>query len=139
MLLSKAIRLGAMVTPQCFKEYYDRETGATCALGAAARTVLRVKGLEGAFWQDEAQIARSCELALRVQYPWCCEKSPVLCPECRAEGESPAHVIGHLNDYHRWSREAIADWVETLEREVPEAPGKHATEAAAICTVQVDI
>ena len=25
------------------------------------------------------------------------------------------HIIVHLNDYHGWSREQIADWLETLD------------------------
>jgi hypothetical protein len=24
-------------------------------------------------------------------------------------------TIAHLNDYHKWTREQIADWVETME------------------------
>lgn len=38
---------------------------------------------------------------------------PVL-PECR-EPYQLALLVIHLNDVHRWSREAIADWLDTLE------------------------
>jgi hypothetical protein len=46
---------------------------------------------------------------------WCVAKTPVRCPRCGREEEKPFHIIIHLNDHHRWSREAIADWVEVLE------------------------
>lgn len=35
---------------------------------------------------------------------------------CRIEGSHPvANLIMHLNDHHAWTRERIADWLETLD------------------------
>ena len=48
------------------------------------------------------------------RFPWCIENSRVYCPQCLLKLQNPAEVIVHLNDHHHWSREAIADWVETL-------------------------
>jgi hypothetical protein len=60
MRLSQAIRLGAKLSPQCFGRFYDKETQATCALGAAT----------------EALRAR---LHLEEQYPRSLDISPVNC------------------------------------------------------------
>ncbi len=94
MRLSEAIRLGAMLHPQTYRDYRTRDahgvTG-TCALGAA----------EEAGFPDPMTYLHE----LRT---WC--------PGCPANGPLPA-VIAHLNDQHRWTREAIADWVETIEPE----------------------
>jgi hypothetical protein len=59
-------------------------------------------------------------------------KQVVTCPACKngeikgitnseymaTTGESLMSVIIHLNDRHKWTREAIADWIETLD-EIP--------------------
>lgn len=40
------------------------------------------------------------------------------CPDARpevAQNSSVEHLIPHLNDRHEWTREAIADWLETLD------------------------
>lgn len=36
------------------------------------------------------------------------------CPLCNNDGSSLTNTIIHLNDDHKWSRERIADWLETL-------------------------
>lgn len=35
------------------------------------------------------------------------------------------HLVAHLNDTHRWTREQIADWIEGVEREVFETNFSH--------------
>lgn len=95
MKLSEAIRLGSMLHPQGFEElrsYQYDDLGAvigmkTCALGAAQAA---------GYWLDDICITR------------------LQCPAC-ATVEWLDNLIPHLNDDHRWTREAIADWVETLE------------------------
>jgi hypothetical protein len=87
-----------MLAPQSFKIGYDEKTQATCALVAAVQA---------------AGITSMPDF--RQQYSWCIENWPVRCPACGRKGQSPAAVIVYLNDHHRWSREAIADWVEALE------------------------
>jgi hypothetical protein len=55
------------------------------------------------------------------------------CPAaCVASGYTLWSLIQHLNDSHKWSRERIADWLETLDvdlafpvpSEVPKEPGE---------------
>jgi hypothetical protein len=108
--LSTAIRLGATLHPQGFRRCFQYEEGAviaTCALGAAYaaihvdqfvmddRFVAPTEG-NGPSWQ---------QMLMRN----------VRCPECLE-----AHMasgITHLNDYHRWDRDRIADYVAALEQE----------------------
>ena len=99
MKLSEAIRLGAMLHPQCFGGYYTTDgegrVHATCALEAAARAGYR---------DDRTVLLR-----------------PAHCPACGLGWtEALRAVVAHLNDHHMWTREAIADWVATYETaEVP--------------------
>lgn len=37
------------------------------------------------------------------------------CPEDCDHTDSVWQIVQHLNDYHQWSREEIADWLETLD------------------------
>lgn len=91
MKLSDAIRLGAMMKPQCYGSYHKGK--GSCAIGAALDAV-------GAEECDE-----------EVLWPWL-EKLED-CPVCnQADGET---IIPHLNDKHRWTREQIADFVQTIE------------------------
>ena len=44
-------------------------------------------------------------------------------------------IVPHLNDIHRWSREAIADWVEEQERRhQPSTPEERSHEELAQVT-----
>lgn len=95
MRLSEAIRLGAMLHRQAFGSYSHIDKSgrvfATCALGAA-----RAAGYE----------IESGTLKLSQ------------CPECGDYVWCPAFpLVAHLNDIHQWTRERIADWVETIELE----------------------
>lgn len=102
MKLSEAIRLGAMLHPQCFGSMNrwrdggdlpsavgDDEVIATCALGAA----------EAAGYPDTFSVS----------------SSDMVCPECPQWTNGLEQVVAHLNDRHRWTRERIADWVATVE------------------------
>src|SRR5688500_2999835 len=108
MRLSEAIRLGAMLRPQGFGSLRgcNRQPGTSCALDAAAESLgLDLEVLDG----SEPSHYR----AIVAQYPFLATQR---CPECRLMCDSsPAKVIWHLNDQHRWTREQIADWVETIE------------------------
>lgn len=94
MRLSEAIRLGAMMRPQVFGEYYV--DGGSCAMGAACEAA----GVSG------QQIQR-----YEMQWPDIINAS---CPACTGH-RIWASTIVHLNDDHRWTREQIADWVQTIE------------------------
>ena len=116
MKLSEAIRLGAMMVPQEFGPM--RETGA-CALQTA---LLAVGALpEGTF---------SCYRASRKIWPWL--ERIVSCPICGEGINLGMTTIAHLNDNHLWTREAIADWVATVEpQDIQEEQAKEGEELRA--------
>jgi len=108
--LSEAIRLGAMLRPQavgtCFTFSDAGELFSTCALAAgceAAGWGHTGKELFG-FLDTHFPIVREC-----VPHPLIHDN--VFC--LRA-------IIIQLNDKCGWSRERIADWVETVEAQHPE-------------------
>ncbi len=94
MKLSEAIRLGAMLRPQI--KLRNRSELGTCAFGAAEDAAgMRMESIREWEW---VQARRANE-----------------CPVC-GRGISIANVISeHLNDTHDWTRQQIADWVETIE------------------------
>lgn len=99
---SQAMRLGVMLAPQCFDDAYDRN-GATCAWAAA----LQACGVDIDHYDGAQQ--------------WPIEDVRVPCPACPVGYEIPlTGVVLHLNDEHRWTRERIADFVESAERQHPE-------------------
>jgi hypothetical protein len=111
--LSDAIKLGAMMKPQGFGRIYDGEN--TCAFGAAYDAIGILERLCDEFKRgvhpllsEEGQIRKYYEFT-----GW--RVSRVLCPQCGVS--QPFFAITHLNDDHRWSREAIAGWVESLEKQ----------------------
>jgi len=98
MQLSEAIRLGAMLAPQCFQQAkVIDEFGnvlATCALGAAEQAGFDIDTL------SEVEAAEGVRTA---------------CPACEYWAWTLGGMVAHLNDDHVWTREAIADWVATVE------------------------
>ncbi len=128
MLLSEAMRLGAMLRPQGFgslasiRKRWFRKTVTTCALGAAyeagnfTKTVpiktpqLNSRGT-GLVQEGEALVVPDqwSELLWRR----------VPCPACKDfDVIGPMHriIAMHLNDSHRWTRQQIADWVFSIEQ-----------------------
>ncbi len=113
MKLSEAIRLGAMLRPQAFHTEYDDE--GSCAIGAAFEAVGLRSFLEAGLKDD--------------QDPWVWSNHTFArCPACNKRDEVTS-LIQELNDGHRWTREAIADWVEIIENAQP-APVKVQPEEA---------
>ena len=117
MKLSEAIRLGAMMKPQAFGDYFRggirkrwqrilnflglySAQESSCAWGAA---------LEGGFGYLDSED----DVVYPDEYNWLSE-SIIRCPACHI-GQSTFYLIVHLNDDHRWTRERIADWVESIE------------------------
>jgi hypothetical protein len=93
MTFAEAIRLGSMLRPQGFGSM--RSAAGTCALGAAEEAL-------GRLWCDAFGDHRSLYHA---------------CPACNYAPDRLQIVTpAHLNDTHYWTREQIADWVETIER-----------------------
>jgi len=102
--LSSAIRAGSALGPQAFGEWRD-DNGATCALGAAAAAELGAEyegGINlGEFWPYGDTARTFCPKGC---FPY-----------------SNVHVFGlvvHLNDAHKWTREQIADWLESEEEKL---------------------
>ena len=103
--LSAAIRIGAKMNPQGQRRLYSSEHK-TCALGAA---------LIGIEITPETIMHESYKLLKPI---WPILKNKVVdCPACgyTHEGNGLLDNIWILNDYHDWTREKIADWVETIE------------------------
>lgn len=93
---SEAIRLGCLVSPiQMFDDLYVSDDGReSCVYGAMALG----QGARG--YDDVIDLAEELVVARDED-----------CPEC---GRGDEDTLVHLNDYHRWSRERIADWLEGL-------------------------
>jgi hypothetical protein len=105
MNISDAIREGCKTTYQYFGGGFDGNNG-YCAWGAA------FVGLRGNdTWMEVVHNARQ----MKVDG----------CPICHITVNNSgmllndiAYVIFHLNDDHKMSREAIAEWVETVEKKI---------------------
>lgn len=98
LTLSQAIRLGSMLKPQAFDWWTP---GSTCALQAACEAV----GKDINDWD-----------MLNTEFPLL--DALACCPVagCRDAGDL-CDIVYHLNDQHEWSREQIADHVETIENQ----------------------
>lgn len=108
MKLSEAIRLGSTLKPQHYSGkaffitirngfMYLRKTQCSCVLGAA----IDAAGLRGNAIKKDKGWPRE----------WGMTK-PQDCPACEKR-DTLGIVIIHLNDNHRWTRECIADWIES--------------------------
>ena len=106
--LSEAIRLGSMLHPQGFGKWWDGK--GTCAIGAAARAIgIRVE------LGEHFRTRRHIDV-----WPWAWDEIIKSCPVCSRGPVHTAHIIVHLNDQHRWTRERIAEWVATIEPTPPQ-------------------
>jgi hypothetical protein len=120
MRLSEAIRLGAMLKPQG----YGLLVGAdgSCALGAAADACGQLDEVRRTYGFSKA-------------YEFLNEAFPVLsatedCPGKPHLRGRVTSIIVYLNDHQRWTREAIADWIETIEAQSERAVESPVTVAA---------
>lgn len=94
MLLSEAIRLGAMLRPQSFAGVFLDSEGKSCAIGAACEAAgVPLQGALGISNYSGAE-----------------EAFPLL-------KQLELEIVIH-NDADRWTRERIADWVEERERKL---------------------
>ena len=93
-------------TDQAFGDYFSGQN-ASCALGAAYEGMYRLPQQAGG-------------LRPTKDLEWffdCLEGSLRKCPggnDCHKQ-LSLAAIMVHLNDDHRWTREDIAQWLETLK------------------------
>lgn len=125
MKLSEAIRLGSMTTEKCIGERHSHD-GAKCAIGAA----------EFAMGISPEEVLKSfcgTRAARRMETIWpFADKTPVPHPEAPDHVTSITVCIATLNNgvwhsygehgtalqpltFTPWTREAIADWVATVE------------------------
>lgn len=103
MRLSEAIRLGAMLRPQG-RVAAISEHG-SCAIGAACEAIGAKQGVTLAWARTQFPILNvRCDVPREVEF-----KNPEM-----------LRAIWFLNDYCNWTRERIADWVETIEAQHPE-------------------
>lgn len=108
MKLSDAMRLGATFRAQAFGLLFveNKDGGIdSCALGA----VCEVHGMQPVLDQQLPEW-------LFDTYPEL-DNVHTICPVslCYAtDSRSILSVIVHLNDHHQWSREAIADWLDSI-------------------------
>ena len=125
MNLSEAIRLGAMLSPQGFATGHPTRR---CALEAALDAV-RGPGKHLGWKGDLDYVA--------IERLWPIVSRRAVCPVHCELGQRRSWVllgvVWHLNDFHRWTRERIADWVATVEAEM-EAPAETTREAAHVTT-----
>ena len=102
MKLSEAIRLGSMLKPQLRARSFDGV--ATCAAAAACDAIGRLER-----WKDVWPI---------VKERWPIIETTAMCPVLVLGGNIETSVetgIIYLNDAEGWTREQIADWVQTIE------------------------
>jgi len=116
MKLSEAIRLGAMLQPQQRGEMFG--TSGTCALGAAAEAIGRLSDWGRSHSYNE----------WRLQWPLLTQ---AVSGPAGVSIDDPRLLkkITRLNDGYGWTREQIADWVETIEQAQPQP----ASEVVAVC------
>src|SRR4051812_25635936 len=115
MRLSEAIRLGSMLRPQAFGYFYS--SGKSCAWGAAFEAM----GLLDTSRSGNDCISKAALVSVRPLWR-SISKVATDCPACGADWPVPrSHsrdaqgAIVHLNNDHRWTREQIADFIESLE------------------------
>lgn len=136
MRLSEAIRLGAMITRPdrsgAFANYDPmlRQICQTCAMGAA---FVALTGLDMDVYIDTSVENLASALPIMITQAECpvqdCKRtvpSLAMIDRIREGAITVADVASHLYEDHRWEREEVADWVETIEQalEVKEAEAK---------------
>lgn len=112
---SEAIRAGVPMLPQAYFTYWDNRRIAACAIGTGAIAI------------HEYVPAMRCidslvDGALGL-YPYMtAERRDLRCPRGSKDACAPQpslkHTVAHLNDFHQWGREAIADWLEREEEKL---------------------
>lgn len=105
MKLSEAIREGAKRRPQTQNTFFSN--GASCALGAAYE---HLEGFSALMYDSE-----DIEFELIVKFPVL--EYAVQSPVDAEMEDSLFNIISDLNDVRNWTREQIADWVETVEQQ----------------------
>ncbi len=111
MMLHEAIRLGAMLRPQCFGQYSHLDAQGvryTCAISGALEAMgfsdLRIM-FPSPLTVDECFVR---------QWPWAAELQVDNPANGHARAADVRIMIAILND-EGWTRERIADWLQPIE------------------------
>ena len=116
MKLSEAIRMNGMMKPQGFGAESYLSLEAPCVLGGALQMI--------------GKLPHSRDYSLPITV-WEFLMNRAKCPACScARRINVLGVLTHLNDWHKWTRSQIADWVETVE---PAEPAQEQT-CELVCT-----
>ena len=106
---SEAIREGAKLRPQGRRFYFPQWGERSCAFGAGMEAVF------GNQHESPNEIELLYPYLSKISLP---SKNPV-CPDCKeVQSGCLMTVIFHLNDDHLWTREQIADWLESEEEKL---------------------
>jgi hypothetical protein len=139
MNLSTAIRVGAKMRAACESGWTDigpDGQARTCALVAAAEGagLFTINGSviqRGPNWRPPVEgfedargyeVPQQAGLSSGLPDEWRLvtnaeEVPPCPCGKYGITG-SGMHLIWHLHDVHQWSREAVAEWIETVEKKI---------------------
>ena len=112
MKLSEAIRMNGMMKPQGHGHMSMMSIDRPCALGGALQIISAPQEMVELFirWPWTVKSRHLCPACLRP------DKFSIIREEFRCSAAiQGAHIIWHLNDSHLWTRQQIADWVETVE------------------------
>jgi len=105
--LSEAIREGAKLRPQAFGFMFNKRDGVwcSCALGAAREYVFGTgPGTATTSANDVTALAQQCDVDLSQ-----------CCTDPQEQTFTMLHtIILRLNDEYHWTREQIADWLQTI-------------------------
>jgi len=114
MRLSDAIREGCRYSTKTTRQFFGTTPHSACALGAAIIGYNRRTGDEitmldlARVWPE---LNQETEFIMRAT-----------CPDCGTYADLRHVITTHLNDGHRWTREAIADFIDTLSLDLTPAP-----------------
>lgn len=152
MKLSEAIRVGARMRPADERGWTDRGPDGslrTCALSAAAEgagifTTIGESMIPGPNWlkpeaedsvvRDESQKGG---IKSRVPDEWAAVTSSRELPPCACGQrfyvlDVVMTLVWHLHDVHGWSREAVAEWIETIEKKIEKRAAEQEARRLAI-------
>ncbi len=137
MKFHEAIRLGATMTKQAHGMVMDTvpltgEITATCAIGAAihALDLHKTNVIPPSGSSSDGRITTMAVRMPNEFMPFLSKQHICPVPSCLMLPEPGGRMIAHLNDGHRWTREQIADWVETADPGVYEETMAHLMENA---------
>lgn len=135
MKLSEAIRLGAMALPECHGPVIEWDLSdhvwspcGACLLGSAWFALRGHEMTFATYYRGDAlDNVTKAEEVLTAQWPWVTRDVP------DPNGGAEAPVLRRamiLYEYSGWSRERVADWIESLEATVLE--GRHTQVESAV-------